>query len=406
MERKSLLNLENKTLLILILVICILFCLLSMSMSNITFASKADEGYYLSYASYIANNGLSSFPKLFKFYLENKENWVYPNPLRIGFIILSALFVKIFGNSFFSLSLLSLFSFYTFLLISFYFIRKYFDEKIALLALILLAFSPLNMAMARRALMDATFNLFMTSSIWLFFESLKERKNIKTILFVLIYASTILIKENSVLLSFIFVFYIFIHRKLFRTPIKLMDFLNVTLFPFAIVGSLYVIMAGGIHQAINTIGIILNSPQSNQYAILFGSGPWFRYLIDFMLLSPWVFILSLGFFFFYFTKEEWQEKIFYLLTISVGLVILLNFFTKNVRYLIALDMPLRLFAVLMLSELTKRIFKKNWFSVLIISVIVIAFFDFSNFYNLFVKHSIYDPITYWLLAIQHIIPYK
>ncbi|MFA5345664.1 MAG: hypothetical protein WC315_05260, partial [Candidatus Omnitrophota bacterium] len=65
--------------------------LLSFTLKNIRFASSADEGYYFRYASFIAQKGLSGFGALFKNYLENQQFWLYPNPLRVGFIILSAI---------------------------------------------------------------------------------------------------------------------------------------------------------------------------------------------------------------------------------------------------------------------------------------------------------------------------
>ena len=71
----------------LIIVACLI--LVSFSMKNMKFAAPADEGYYLKYATYIAENGISGFPDLFKDYIQNNQNWLFPNPLRICFIIFS-----------------------------------------------------------------------------------------------------------------------------------------------------------------------------------------------------------------------------------------------------------------------------------------------------------------------------
>ena len=407
MERKLLFEIKNKTNLALILLLSVSAFLIIVSLSNIIFANQADEGYYLHYAKYISDNGIAHLPELFKFYLGDKANWAYPNPFRIGFIIISALFVKVFGNSFFSLSLLSIFSFFAFLLTNFHFIKKYFNERIALLTVALLAFSPLNMAMARRALMDSTSNLFICLAVWLFLDSLKEYRFLKTLLFVLVYSAAILIRENSMLLSIFFLAYIFFRSNVLKAnKARTIDMLSSTLIPFLAVGIIYILAAGGVSQVITTAKIILSSPKTNLYAINFGSGPWFRYLIDFMLLSPWVLLLFIGFIFYYSMKDKEQEEVNYLLFFFLSSIIIFSFFTKNIRYLIFLDMPMRLFAILMLNELIKRIFRDRSASILIILVMAIVCFDYANFYVLFIHQGIYDPVSYWLLQAQHIIRWK
>ena len=260
--------------------------------------------------------------------------------------------------------------------------------------------------MARRALIDATVNTFMFSSILLFFENLRKKKIYKTILFILIYAFTILVKEGSVLLSPFFVLYIFIHRNIFKNSLKLTDFFVVTLFPFTIAGIVYFSLAGGIFQFIDTMMAVVTSPAVNPYAILFCSGPWFRYLIDFMVLSPWVCILAIGFSLNYIIQNERQEEVNYLLLLSIYLLFVFSFFIKNVRYLIVLDMPMRLFAILMLNKLVKQLFKNRPYVILVILVMIISFIDYLNFYNLFIRHGIYDPVSQWLLQANHIIPWK
>lgn len=407
MEKKSQSKASPKPyILALLFIFAVSFTAISFGFKNLKFAANADEGYYLKYAAYIGDKGISGFPDLFRDYTENQQNWLFPNPLRIGFIILSSIWLNIFGYSFLNLAYLSLFCFYAFLFACFYFLKKYFGKNSALLVTILLAFSPLNMAMARRALMDSCANLFMVLSVWLFFDSLRENKIFKTALFILVYSFTILVKESSVLLSIFFIFYILLRWGIFKKPIRPRDFLAATLFPFGIVGIVYVIAAGGLSIIMDTAEIIIKSPQTNQYAIMFGSGPWFSYIIDWILLSPWVAILAIAFPLHYITKDEWKEEVSYLILFSVTLTFLFSFFTKNIRYLITLDMPIRLFAVLMLNELIGRVFKSGVFKIVLTFVIIIAFFDYLRFNNLFLKQGIYDPVTQWLLQAQHIIPYK
>jgi 4-amino-4-deoxy-L-arabinose transferase-like glycosyltransferase len=324
----------------------------------------------------------------------------------MGFILLSSTWIKIFGNNLLNLAFLSLFSYCLGLCICFYFTRKYFDEKIALLFSVLFAFSPLNMAMARRALMDSTLNLFLILSIWLFFSLLKERSSVKYVLFILVYSFTLLIKESALLLSLFFILYLICLKFIFKKAVYLKDLLSATLLPFVITGVVYISLSGSIFNIVGMFKIILGPPGNNQYAMLFGSGPWFRYIIDYILLSPWVVILSIGFVFYRAALKDIDEDILYFLLAFISLFFSVNIFTKNIRYAMVLDMPMRLFSVLLLKNIAEAIFPKYKYAFILTVILVsaIAVFDYISFQSLFLKDGIYDPASFMLLKSRHIIP--
>lgn len=135
----------------------------------VNFAKNADEGFYLRYANAISNKGIAEFRNLFTEYINNKENWVFPNPLRIGSIIIASLWCRVFSNSFVALAYLSFFSFILFIIINYIFCNRVFGREKATFLAFLIAFSPINMAMSRRALCDSLTTLFLGLCIWLFF---------------------------------------------------------------------------------------------------------------------------------------------------------------------------------------------------------------------------------------------
>jgi len=302
------------------------FTLIQLSLENIEFVILADEGFYLKYGTYIGDHGIRGFNKLFELYTQDPDNR-YPNPLRIGFILLSVFWLKAFGYSFLSLAHLSLFSFLVFLCVSFYFSSKYFDKDTGLFYVMLLAFSPLALAMARRALSESTIQLFVALSFWLFWSLIQARSSLKYVGFILIFSLAILMKETVVLLSLFFVIFLLLRKLLFKKEVWLMDFLSVSVFPVLIVGFVYLCVAG-LANTLQTIEIILYSPKTNPHAIDFGQGPWFRYIVDFMLLSPWVTLCSIGFIFYYLLSDSHQELQTFLLVFALVSFILFNFFTS------------------------------------------------------------------------------
>ena len=407
MEKEYNSKITNRKLnLIFFLILSVSITLVSFSLTNIIFADKADEGLYLNYSIMVSNDGIKGFHDLFKDYFSDPTHRITQNPLRVGFIVLTSLWIKLFGYSMYNLALFSLFSYCIFLFLSFYFAKRYLDKKLVLLFIILLVFSPINLAMARRALGDSTSNLFIFASILLFFENLKEKKASRIILFILIYAFAILIKESSALLALFFLLYIFITRKKNADYFSFKGLLITTIVPFSIAGTTYIILAGGIEQFFKVMISVVTSPAVNAYAALYCAGPWFRYLVDFMLLSPWIFLLGTGFVFFYLTKNEKKDELTYLLLFFVTLMFFHSFLIKNIRYLMILDFPLRLFAILMLYKLLQPIFKEKAIYFLAILVITISLFDYFNFQKLFVHFGIYDPVSLWLFQANHIIPWR
>ena len=388
LKRRFYLNYSKNTntfLFILVLAIAITVVLYSLQYLA-SYASTADEGYYLRYTTFIKFNGLKGFPILYKDFIGNKQHWLFPPPSRLGFIMLCYIFANMCGCSFEAISLLSVFSYSLLLIVCYYFSKRHFGSKMALLFTILMAFSPLNMAVARRALTDSTAYLLSAFSIWLFYDLLKRTSTLKYILFIIVFSLAVLVKELTIILSFAFVLYLLYLKFFTKETFNIKNWFGVTLFPYLIVGCAYVISAGGIKYAIEIMKIVLASPKTNQYAILLGAGPWYRYIIDFVLLSPWVFILGAGFPLYYILKKKPDEKIRYFIFISMFVFIFLSscLFTKNIRYVILLDMVLRLFSVLMLKEIFETRFPKYCGTFTTLAVIAIAVFDFLTFVDLFI----------------------
>jgi len=388
---------------IFLLILVVALTLISGTFTNCKFASGADEGYYFKYSVYIAENGLSGFKALFQDYLANKSHWVFPSPLRAGFIILAAFWLKVFGYSFINLAYLSLLFFVLFLCLSYHFSKKYLGQRVALLFVALLTFSPLNLALSRRALMDSSANFFLAASVWLFWDYLKSRNRIKLIYFILAYSFSILIKESSVLLTFVFLAYLILSKLIQKNRICVQDLLIVSAVPFATVFLVYLGL-GCVSYLPEIARIVLGSPGTNPYAIFYGSGPWFRYLVDYMLLSPWVVILSIGFLLYCLLERENDALIFYFTSVFLFSFTLLNLFTKNVRYVILLDTPMRLFSCLLLDRLSRKFFPRQALIIACILVAAISLSDYLSFRLLFINNAIYDPASFFLLKARQFIP--
>ena len=391
---------------ILFLIICIFISLLS-TFAYMRYGAGIDEGYYLAYASFISKNGISSYKELFNEYSLNPKRWVFPNPLRIGFILISSMWCRIFGHSFVALSYLSLVSFVLLIFITYYFCIRIFDEQKAILMSLLITFSPLAMAMARRALSDSLSTLFLGLTIWLFLDMIyRDPRLIKKIFFLVAFSVAILVKEISSLLVVPFVIFLLIYKYRFKGKVKSSDFLYISLYPASLVLVIYFIFSGNLLRIIETLQLVSMTVDTNQYALSYGSGPCFRYIIDYMLLSPWTIILCLGYVFYLIMNIKSSDaREIYFLVILLSLFFIFNFFTKNIRYVMILDTPIRLFSVLMLYRLVPERLRGDWrFTAIGTIALLICMVDFFNFKELFIIRGIYDPVSAVLLKLRHFIP--
>jgi len=391
----------------LIVILIVVSVLLIPSMNKVKFAVAYDEGIYLRYAQHIAENGISGFRFLFEDYAANEEYWHSPSPFRIGFIIISSIIIKLFGNSFLSLAYISFFSYLLFIIATFVFCKRFYDQDKAILVTFLVAFSPMQMAMARRALSESFLMLFLGLSLWLFLDLVQSKdKNLaKKLLFVAIFTFTILIKETSVLLLGPFLAYLIIYKILHKESFKITKLLPyILVYPCVLTGLVYLFLIGGFLNFVEMVRILLTSTEVNPYTP-FCSGPWFRYLIDYMLLSPWTLLLSVGFIFY--TLRDFRERnetdIYFSVIVIVGLL-MFNFFIMSIRYVMFLDIPIMLFTVLMLSMLIPVKSERMKFLVVLGIVVILCISNFLTFHDMFIKKELYDPTSLMLLEMRGLIP--
>ncbi|MFH0731390.1 MAG: glycosyltransferase family 39 protein [Candidatus Omnitrophota bacterium] len=347
----------------------LLFCLIFVialgavlySLQYITYNIRGNEGCYLKYAAFIKDNGIAKFPTLYEFLLENEKGRAYPSLLRLGFVLLCSFWIRVFGQTFSALSSLSVFSYCLLLVICYYFSKKHFSDKIALWFTMLVAFSPLNMYMARRALPDSTATMLFSLAIWAFYDLVKKKTPVKYLIFGLALSNAILIKEPAVILSLAFSLYLLYMIFYMKKGFYIKGWMYTSLLLLLIVGVLYLISTGG-----------------------------------FVLFSPWVFTLAVGFMLYSILRKRLDEKVMYFLFIFIFVLAFLcsGIFTSNIRHIVVLDMLLRIFFVLMLKELFETYTPKYSNTLISVVVITISVFGYLAFMELFFAKGIYDPMSF------------
>ncbi len=389
--------------------IAAIIILISASIIAINFPAEnqyytgADEGNYFRQGKLLADNGFSGFNLITKEYINKVSLQDAPNPFRVGANVLTAMALGI-NESYHSITTVCLLCFVFFLIGTFYFIEKFWGGSIALLSLLLLSFSPLEMAMARRALMDMPAMMALAFSCYAFWFWINSKNTGHLFTFILWTIASILLKEVNILFMLFFAAAIIYVGRENKSAVSFSHAWCALLIPPASVGIIYLSIFG-LDDGLTLFKTMHRAVSTSAYSAQYGQGPWYRIFIDYLMLSPLVVILAIGYGWHVATGQDFDRNIKFILILSIFMVAVFSFLPKNVRYAIFFDVPLRILAANALFILTGKWYKRNpnW-NVIAILFLVLVFMDVHSFFGYFIDSNIYDPVSYNLLKATGIIP--
>jgi hypothetical protein len=152
---------------------------------------------------------------------------------------------------------------------------------------------------------------------------------------------------------------------------------------------------------------VLTTPATRSFSIQFCAGPWYRYLIDYLCLSPFPTLLGLlgaGALVQRIGEGEWSTPEVLFALLGAGLLLEQAWFIKNVRYMVALELPLRFLAVGFCFRVVRRIWPAQAASVVGALVAGLCLLDWQSYRHIFADGGSYDPLSIVLLKARQIIP--
>lgn len=361
-----------------------------------------DEALYRDYVNNLISSGLTSYPDFAEGYIERQTKLpaaILP-PTRFLYIFSAYLWHQATGDE--ALVALHRVS-CTFSILLFFaagaFAWRLGGSRIALAVAALMACAPTQIHMSQHALIDGFFAFWATLSLWFLWENLRQPNNLRwLILYATSLALMVITKENAV----------FAYAGLLALigANRWMRFGTVTrpLLLFTLAGPLLglvvlIALCGSATTFINTYSLLVAKASVLPYAIATGDGPWYRYLLELLLVSPLVFLLAWGAIFR--LRPGNKEALFLIVFVSATYLIMCNVrYGMNLRYTNMWDMPLRYLAVLCLCDLTQW-FRRYQATAIVLAVTLLGAVDLRQYHIFFVKFSLYELVTAGLLrAVQ------
>src|SRR5207248_2139576 len=290
--------------------------------------------------------GLGAYPGVVQAYIEaqkEKKGSILP-PVRFLFIFAGYLWHSIFGAETLEglHQIASVFSMLTLALATFFAWRVR-GPTWAIAIAALMGFAPTQLHMSQHALVDGFFTFWATLVLWLFWENLQTPRDWRWLVgYIIALALLILTKENS--------FFVWVALVVLLVTNRWLQFGTVTreLVIATVLGPLLgvvilVFLAGGFAELFHTYQLSVSKNLHLRYAVLTGDGPWYRYLVDLLLVSPVILILAFGAVFR--LNRAMKPELFMSIFIAASYLVMCNVkYGMNLRYANMWDMPLRFLA--------------------------------------------------------------
>ena len=256
-----------------------------------------DEELYRGYVHNLISSGLASYPDFAEGYVERQQKLpaaILP-PTRFLYIFTAYLWHQVTGDeALVALHRVSCLFSILMLFAAGAFVWRLAGPGIALAVLTLMACAPTQIHMSQHALIDGFFAFWATLSLWFLWENLRQPNNPRwLILYTLSLGLMVMTKENA-LFAYAGLLALILANRWLRFGTVTRPLLLLTLAGPLLGVVILIALCGSATTFINTYRLLVAKASVLPYAIATGDGPWYRYLLDLLLVSPLVFLARVG----------------------------------------------------------------------------------------------------------------
>jgi len=366
---------------------------------------SGDEYLYIANVKILEQSSPLEYPTLIQGYLQaqSRMDMVMLPPTRCVYIILGWAWDMAFhsGPQMSLRHVTATFSCLS-LLLSGVFAFRMGGTRFALTVGTLMAVAPLELVMAHRELVDGVFAFWALLSLWLLWENMQRPGRLG---WLAAYAGSIavmvLTKENAFFAAvglggILCTAALFPRLNLGKTT---WSTLAATIAGGLLGAAVLICLAGSLHTLIETYQLLVLKAENMDFAYETGGGPWFRYIIDVMLVSPTVLLPAIGGIFA--LRRDSRAGIYLLLFIVFSCAVMVNVKNgMNVRYSTMWDMPLRFLAAGTILQMAGA--ARRWHVLAAVALLAVAGgVELHQYWQIFVRTDLKEPVTkYMMLALE------
>lgn len=363
------------------------------AVNDVTAFSRADETVYLIYAKALAAG--EGYRRIIEMFIGDRGMWVLPNPLRWSYLGAAALSCSSGECTHDALATLSTVAGIVAVALTYWLGRDLFGPDIALAATALVATSPLQLALGRRALGDEFFCAVVIASLVALRLYLRARTLPWLIAWIVTTTIAIAAKEQ-----FLFIYpAILLYWWMGRRKVGWQELIAWAL-PPALFFVVFCILARDVTSFFR-IAHIITSQMTAPYAEQYQSGPLHRLIIDSLAVAPVTMMFAIAASIVVALRPgAFPRELRHLAVLAAGMFAVHALLpSQNLRYIVCADPLLRLIvAAFLVAELRDK--PRVLFALLLINAAV----ELKVFHAIFIAGEVYDPVTNNLMRALKMMP--
>jgi hypothetical protein len=357
--------------------------------------SGMDEHGYMVFVKQIQTAGLWNYDAVVKVYVERqykRPDAVVP-ATRVGFLAPAAVVGEVFDlDTFQALRATSAGAGVLMLLLSALFAYRLGGITPMLGMTALVATAPLQIYLSQRALIDGYFAFWAVAALWLAWENLQRPRHWGWLgAYTICLTILVLTKENAAFVVFA-IFGVLLLNRFLRVGTVTPQILVATIIGPAIAVLILAAMVGGIWEWVQFNRMFVAKSRTNFYSVLAQDGPWYRYLVDFTIVSPLLVAFAGGQIFQSRRSDRAGMFMLAFLLLSISCMSTVTY-GMSLRYAAFCEIPLCWLACSQAIALSRRSCKVPPSIVAFGLVLILSAAGVHQYVRFFVKGAIYDPTT-------------
>ena len=256
----------------------------------------------------------------------------------------------------------------------------------------LMSTAPLHVYLAQRSLIDGYFAFWAVIVLWLLWRNLRGKRHWGRLAAYGISLTMLVLTKESAAFVFLALLGVLAVSRLLRLGEVSLELVAATLLGPALAIGILCLLMGGPHEFISFFQLFAARNEASDYSIATQDGPWFRYLIDFILISPLVAVLAIGAIFQLRVTDRLNMVMALFLGFSFAVMACVEY-GMSLRYAAYWDIPLRWLALTQILLFAERFRKLNSAIIATSLLLLVCASDLWQYDVYFVKAKLYDPIT-------------
>ncbi len=354
-----------------------------------------DEHVYAFYSRTLSDGGVPALREAIAAWDTDPRLRSGPLPLRVAFVAVGSLGVRLAGgDGTVGIAAVSLLSGLALMLLGTGLAVRWLPRDAAIVAATLLGTSPLAAALSTRALQDTFVAALFAAVLLLLDRALVTRRSRDAAMLLPLLTVCFLAKESTLFMYPVFLVVYGLrqgyHHRVVTSALALV-FAAAPLLAVAVMAW----VAGSFDRLWTVYAAYQRAQGEIPYALAYQQGPWFRYLVDFVLVAPAVCIAAAAGIFGAGGGARAGTRALAPATLAVLLVVFTGLPLMNLRLVLFADVPLRMLAAAGIVDTARRLrpgCRERRLSI-VGAALLLALLDIVAYQTLFAGGRTYDPVT-------------